>query len=119
MRLSYFRTDGYSQSGMSSWSRTETAIGWSTQTMPGLSTTASATSPFVGVWDLGRSDDPLNLKVAPLGKWPKARWDAVQEQAERIGDMIGVAEVTIERVAEPVSLPETPRNRFLLPLSGS
>lgn len=73
----------------------------------------------VGIWDLGRSDDPLNLKVAPLADWPKKRWEFVQEQAERIRKMIGAGKVTVERISEPTDLVEAPRNRFLSPLSGS
>ena len=46
----------------------------------------------VGVWDLGKSDDPLSVKVAPLGRWPKRRWDAVGAEVERIGKDAAVVE---------------------------
>ena len=34
----------------------------------------------VGIWDLGRSDDPLNVKVAPLGEWTDDRWQAFRSK---------------------------------------
>lgn len=72
----------------------------------------------VGVWDLGKSDDPLTITVAPLGRWPQRRWDDVGRQARRIGRLIGTDEIEILRRDAPVDLLEAPRNRFLSPLSG-
>lgn len=71
----------------------------------------------VGIWDLGREDDPLDIRVAPLGRWPERRWDEVEAQAHRIAEMIGADEVGVTRVAEPVDLQAAPLNRFLAPLS--
>jgi len=71
----------------------------------------------VGVWDLGRSDDPLAIRVAPLTRWAERRWDEVEAQAHRIAAMIGAREVTVTRVEEPVDLVAAPRNRHLSPLS--
>ena len=73
---------------------------------------------IVGVWDLGKSDDPLLVKVAPLGTWPQRRWDDVSEQVERIGRMLGAAKVKVVKRKAPVNLHEAPRNRFLSPLGG-
>ncbi len=71
----------------------------------------------VGVWDLGRSDDPLCVKVAPLGRsWPARRWRAVAEEVQRLGQMLGSAKVSVQRRQAPVNLLEAPRNRFLSPL---
>lgn len=72
----------------------------------------------VGVWDLGRSDDPLGIRVAPLTRWPRRLWDDVEGQAQRIGSLIGAREVTVTPVDEPVDLVAAPRNRHLSPLSG-
>ncbi len=70
----------------------------------------------VGVWDLGRSNDPLRIRVAPLGRWPKRRWGDVEAEAGRVATRIGAGAVEVTRVAEPVDLTEAPRNRFLSPL---
>ena len=72
----------------------------------------------VGIWDLGKSDDPLSVKVAPLGHWPKRRWEDVEDEVERIGEMLGAAEVRVVKRKAPVNLLKAPRNRFLSPLSG-
>ncbi|MDH3259635.1 MAG: winged helix DNA-binding domain-containing protein [Acidimicrobiia bacterium] len=72
----------------------------------------------VGVWDLGKSDDPLTITVGPLGRWPKRLWDDVARQARRIGELIGTDDVRIERREAPTDLLNAPRNRFLAPLSG-
>ncbi len=69
-----------------------------------------------GVWDLGASDDPLAVSVAPLGRWPKRRWDAVGDEVERLGRMLGAREVSVVRRPAPVNLLRAPRNRFLSPL---
>lgn len=71
----------------------------------------------VGTWDLGRDDDPLSIRVAPLGSWPGRRWDDVEAQAARIAGMIGADVVEITRVDEPVDLQAAPLNTFLAPLS--
>lgn len=71
----------------------------------------------VGQWDLGSTDDPLTLKVAPFSDWPQRRWDDVTAQAARIGKLLGVDEVDVSQVDEPVDLLDSSRNRFLAPLS--
>lgn len=70
----------------------------------------------VGVWDLGRSDRPLRVRVAPFESWPSTRWEAVEGQVHRIGLMVGTDDVGIEKVNQPVDLITAPRNRFLSPL---
>ncbi len=72
----------------------------------------------VGVWDLGRGDDPLRVRAAPLGTWPSRRWDDVEAQTRRVGALIGAAQVEVARVQAPVDLTTASRNRFLAPLSG-
>lgn len=72
---------------------------------------------IVGIWDLGKSDDPLRIKVAPLVKWTKRRWGEVEEQVGRIGALIDAATVDIERVDQPVDLSAAKRNQFLSPLT--
>ena len=72
----------------------------------------------VGVWDLGRSDDPLSISVAPFGSWPSQRWEGLAEQAHRIAAMIGTSTVNVNPAFEPYDLMKAPRNRFLAPLSG-
>ena len=73
----------------------------------------------VGIWDLGRSDQPLTITVAPLGPWRASRWEAVEKQAHRIGAMIGADQVHLKKVDEPVDLVTAPRNRFLSPLKST
>lgn len=69
-----------------------------------------------GVWQLGKSDDPVALMVAPFGEWSKSTWRGVEEQAERIREMLDGSVVTIATV-DPVDLVVAPRNKFLSPLS--
>jgi hypothetical protein len=71
----------------------------------------------VGQWDLGSADDPLSIRVAPFSDWPKRRWAGVEEQADRIGSLIGAANVELVPIDEPVDLLDSSRNRFLAPLS--
>lgn len=73
----------------------------------------------VGQWDLGSSDDPLEIRVAPFSDWPRRRWAGVEEQAARIAKLISASDHTIARVEEPVDLLDSSRNRFLAPLSRS
>ncbi len=73
----------------------------------------------VGVWDLGKSDDPLNIKVAPFGNWPRRRWKEVDGQAARIAAMIGAASYDVSDVGGPPSLFEGKRNQFLAPLADA
>lgn len=73
---------------------------------------------IVGQWDLGSSDDPLEIRVAPFSRWPKRRWNDVEGQAQRIGKLIGTESVTVVPVDEPTDLLDSSRNRFLSPLSG-
>ena len=70
----------------------------------------------VGVWDLGRSDRPMRIRVAPLESWHSSVWEAVEGRAHRIGAMVGTDDVGIEKVNRPVDLITAPRNRFLSPL---
>ncbi|MCP3994571.1 MAG: winged helix DNA-binding domain-containing protein [bacterium] len=71
----------------------------------------------VGQWDLGRNDSPLEIKVAPFSDWSKRLWDDVEMQAARIAGLVGETTFSIKRVAEPVDLLDSSRNRFLAPLS--
>ena len=72
---------------------------------------------IVGVWDLGKSDSPLAVKVAPTVKWSKRRWSEVEEQVQRIGAVIGSSDVSLQRDTEPVDLTTAKRNTFLAPLA--
>jgi hypothetical protein len=60
----------------------------------------------------------LTIAVAPFGPWPPRRWEAAEEQARRIGTMIGAGSVEVARRSDPVDLVGAPRNRFLSPLSN-
>jgi hypothetical protein len=71
----------------------------------------------VGQWDLGSSDDPLSIRVAPFSNWPKRRWNQVEEQAGRIATLIDAQQLEVIPVDEPVDLLDSSRNRFLAPLS--
>ena len=71
----------------------------------------------VGQWDLGGSDDPLEIKVAPFSKWSEDRWQAVDEQVARIARLLGTQDFSVRRIDEPVDLLDSSRNRFLSPLS--
>ncbi len=71
----------------------------------------------VGQWDLGSSDDPLAIKVAPFSDWSKRLWNDVEHQAGRIANLIGTESVELIPVDEPVDLLDSSRNRFLAPLS--
>lgn len=71
----------------------------------------------VGQWDLGSSDDPLSIKVAPLSDWSKRLWNDVRAQADRVGKLIGTDNVEVIEIGEPVDLLDSSRNRFLAPLS--
>jgi hypothetical protein len=71
----------------------------------------------VGQWDLGSSDDPLRIRVAPFARWPKRRWNDVEEQADRIKTLIGASSVEVSWADEPVDLLDSSRNRFLAPLA--
>jgi hypothetical protein len=71
----------------------------------------------VGQWDLGSEDSPLDVKVAPFTNWSDAMWDAVESEAQRVGDLIDAGRVTVTRIDEPTDLLDSSRNRFLAPLS--
>jgi len=70
----------------------------------------------VGVWDLGRSDDPLDVRAVPLVKWPKRLWKEVENQVERIGELIGSKDVRLTRCDTPTNLHESTKNKFMYPL---
>jgi len=71
----------------------------------------------VGIWDLGKRDEPLSVRVAPLQPWSKRRWSSVERQIERIGAMIGATCTEMQRRERPVNLHRASRNRFLSPLA--
>lgn len=71
----------------------------------------------VGQWDLGGTDSPLAVKVAPFNGWPDSLWDAVEAEVDRIGRLIGAESVSVTRIDEPTDLLDSSRNRFLAPLS--
>jgi hypothetical protein len=72
---------------------------------------------IVGQWDLGGSDEPLEIKVAPFSPWSQRLWNDVEEQANRIASLIGASSLSITPIEEPVDLLDSSRNRFLAPLS--
>lgn len=72
----------------------------------------------VGQWDLGSDDSPLSLRVAPFSDWSNGVWAGVEEQALRIGALIGSESVTVTSLEEPTDLLDASRNRFLAPLSN-
>ena len=74
---------------------------------------------IVGIWDLGKSDDPLHIHVAPLTKWSKRRRKELDAQAHRIAMMIGSTDVQVTEVEDPVDLTKSKRHKFLAPLTGS
>jgi len=71
----------------------------------------------VGQWDLGESDDHLSVAVAPFRAWPESRWDEVEVEVGRIATLISAESHDVLRVEEPIDLLDSPRNRFLYPLS--
>lgn len=73
----------------------------------------------VGQWDLGSSDDPLSIKVAPFFTWSRSLWNDVETQAGRVARLVGANDVAIIPVDEPIDLLDSSRNRFLAPLSMS
>ncbi len=72
----------------------------------------------VGQWDLGGTDDPLEIKVAPFDDWPARRWIEVETEVARIAGLLGTSDFEVRPVEEPIDLLDTSRNRFLAPLSG-
>lgn len=71
----------------------------------------------VGQWDLGESDDHLSVSVAPFREWPESRWNEVEAEVGRIAMLISAESYDVLRVEEPIDLLDSPRNRFLYPLS--
>lgn len=69
-----------------------------------------------GVWNLGKDDDHLEIKAAPFDEFSRQVWDGIEEEAHRIGRLIGSASVTIMRGEGPTDLTTQPRNRFMNPL---
>ena len=56
------------------------------------------------------------MRVAPFTDWPGRVWDAVGDEVDRIGALIGAERVTVERRAAPTDLTAAPRNAFMSPL---
>jgi hypothetical protein len=71
-----------------------------------------------GAWALGRDDIDLEVKVAPFAPFEAAAWDAVEEEAHRIGRLVGSASVRVVRRERPLDLTTQPRNTFMNPLPG-
>jgi hypothetical protein len=70
-----------------------------------------------GIWDLGKDDRQLEVKVAPLGAdWQADTWDAIADEADRIGTLVGAKTVSLVRCSDPPDLTTAPRNRFMSPL---
>ncbi len=69
-----------------------------------------------GVWDLGREDDPLRVRVAPFEGFDPRRWPEVEAQVTRIAALVGASCVEVSRCPPPGSLKAAPLNRFLAPL---
>ena len=72
----------------------------------------------VGIWDRQGDDAHLEVKAAPLQGFDADTWIAIESEAEAIGAALGVDDLEVVRVSEPVDLHEAKRNRFLSPLSG-
>ncbi len=70
-----------------------------------------------GVWQFGKDDRHLEVTAAPFDDFTAAQWEAIEEEAWRIGGLAGSATVTVERGEGPVDLTRAPRNRFMRPLS--
>jgi hypothetical protein len=73
----------------------------------------------VGQWDLGSSDDPLSIRVAPFSTWSRSLWNDVETQVGRVARLIGASSFEIVHIDEPIDLLDSSRNRFLAPLSKS
>ncbi len=71
----------------------------------------------VGVWDLGKKDKPLVIRVAPLTSWSAATWQNVEAQADKIRAFVDAPEVTIDRAEQPTDLTTARKNRHLFPLT--
>ncbi len=69
-----------------------------------------------GVWQFGKDDRHLAVTAAPFDDFTAAQWQAIEEEAWRIGELAGSETVTVERGEGPVDLTRAPRNRFLRPL---
>ncbi len=69
-----------------------------------------------GVWQFGRDDRHLEVVAAPFGAFTAAHWEAIEEEAQRIGELAGSETVTVARGEGPVDLTRAPRNRFMRPL---
>lgn len=71
----------------------------------------------IGIWDLGKKDKPLTIRVAPLTSWSPTIWQDIEAQAEKIRAFIGSPTVIIERFDRAVDLTSARRNRHLYPLT--
>ncbi|MCH8985472.1 MAG: winged helix DNA-binding domain-containing protein [Acidobacteria bacterium] len=71
----------------------------------------------VGVWDLGKKDEPLHIRVAPLRPWKTSMWNSVEVQIDKIRVFLNQPDVTIERCTDAVDLTTAKKNQHLHPLS--
>jgi hypothetical protein len=72
-----------------------------------------------GVWDLGKDDQRLTIKVAPFDTFSTRTWAAIDEEAHHIGTLIGSESVTVTRGSDPIDLTTRPQNTFMSPLKES
>ncbi|MCH7668479.1 MAG: winged helix DNA-binding domain-containing protein [Acidobacteria bacterium] len=71
----------------------------------------------IGIWDLGKKDEPLHIRVAPLTTWKTSMWDSVEAQIDKIRVFLNQPDVTIERCTDAVDLTTAKKNQHLYPLS--
>lgn len=69
-----------------------------------------------GVWDLGKDDADLEIKVAAFDRFSSTVWEAIEEEVHRIGRIIGSESATMIRCSDPIDLTTQPRNAFMNPL---
>lgn len=72
-----------------------------------------------GVWDLGASDDHLEIRVAPFERFTKRHRADVESETQRIADLIGSQSMTIIECEGPIDLTQAKRNRFMSPLKDA
>lgn len=69
-----------------------------------------------GVWDLGKDDRELEVRVAPFRSFDAEVWTAIDEEVARIAGLIGAEAVEVVRCVDPFDLGQQPRNYFMSPL---